>query len=787
MVSGNAASAGVSLEIGANGKGVGRQRRRNVIELNIPGKQVDGKDARITVDPAAGVTIEYGGTDDQQTTAQPTGANNFDENLAERLNSDARHAIAQFLLDGIEADRQSRGEWEETANQAANYLGIKLQDPTTSVSADGTVCQTIATCMLESITKLWSTARGELLPVSGPVKVRRDTDPPPTEPADPATPQPGQPPAQPTPDQQKKIDQDAIAQALETDMNHYLTVTDLEYYPDFSKMLFSRALIGNAFRKVYRDPLKRRPLSRWVMAQNLIVSNDCTHLSGAGRVTEIIPMRQSVMRRMQVKGHYLDIELVQPSGEVTETERSIADLEGIAPSPQLPADFQHYVYECSCELGSTAVMNLIGDLSILDKDETGKEPGYPLPYRVSIDRDSREVLEIRRNWKKGDEDHNARIRYVKYGFIPGLGFYDNGLIHLVGNPTQAATMLQRSGVDASLFANFPGGVFLKGIGSRQESTVLRPNPGTFIGMDAGGATKIGDIIQPMPYRSPDATHIALLNKFEGDVKRIAGTIELPLGEGRIGNTPVGTIMAYIEAIAQVPGAVHKDDHISQQQEYILMRELFAEDPSALIRGNKSPARQWEAAEEVLGPDLVPAADPNTPSQVHRLMKDQALVSVSGLPQFQGIANPRKIYRKVVQEITGEDPSEYEMPPAPPQQAQQDPRIVAAEIRAGQQQQSDQSRERIAQTNAESKATQTAAEAEQRGEDRQSEETRALMTLAGKAMDHSHQASENTADRIVDHAHHKDQMAQQAFAAPFAAPDAGAGGIADATTGPGGVP
>lgn len=727
----------------------------------------NGRDIQEKHNRDGSVDVVVGNTGEAKKPARPR--KDFGDNLAEDMDPGALSAIASYLLDGIDADLQSRKDWEDTANRASDYLGIKLQDPTTSVSADGTVCKSIATTLLESCLKLWGVARAELLPVGGPVKTRRDADPkikpaPQTQPAPPPPPggvaQPQQGIAAPTAPEMTGTSPDDIAQALETDMNRYLTVTDREYYPDFSKMLFSRALIGNAFRKVYRCPLRRRPVSVWVKAQDMIVSNDCSHMSGAGRLTERIKIRQSTMRRLQVSGHYLDIPLIMPTGQTTETEIAVAELEGIAPTPQLPEDFEHQVYECYCELGSTARNSLIGDLSELDKDERGKRPGYPLPYRVSIDLDSRAVLEIRRNWKQGDTDHRARQRYIKYGFIPGLGFWDLGLIHIVGNPTQAATMIQRSVVDAGLFANFPGGIYLKGPGSRQQNTVIRPNPGSFEAMDAAGAQKIQDVIMPLPYKEPSPQSMAMVQKLEGDARRLAGVIELPIGEGRTANVPVGTIMAYIESIAQVPGAVHKDDHISQQQEFELLRELFVEEPAALIAGNRTPARKWQLGQELADPELVPAADPNTPSQVHRLMKLQGMVAVGGMPQFQGIANNRRIYEKVMETLVGDDPSEYTLPEQAQQPPPPDPRIVAAGIKAQSQAESDQTKLTVADKTAQAKAAEGASDAINAELDRQSEETRASMALKGKALETLHGALAGDADRAQEHGHHVDQMNQQ---------------------------
>ena len=714
----------------------------------------DGGNLASSDNPDGSLSIVVGRIGDESPKVR--GATKFDDNLAKDVDEGALGAIAEHLLEGIEADLQSRKEWEDTANQAAKYLGITLNEPATSVGVEGTVCQSISTVMLELAIKLWGVARGELLPVGGPVKVRRDKTPELKNQQ--PSPQPvagignnGGPPM----NGQPEMDGSILADALEVDMNHYLTAIDREYYPDFSKMLFSRAIIGNAFRKIYRCPLRRRPVSVWVKAEDMLISNDCSHLAGAGRVTERVRVRQSVMRRLMVSGHYRDIPLVMPTGEPTQTELSIAETEGIAATPQLPEDQEHMVYECYCELGSTARTSLIGDLSDLDKDETGKKPGYPLPYRVSIDRDSRTVLEIRRNWKKGDRDHRPRQRYVKYGFIPGLGFWDLGLIHIIGNPTQSATMIQRAMVDAGLFANFPGGVFLKGPGSRQQDTVIRPNPGEFKGIDGGGAQSVQNVLMPLPYKEPSANTIAMGQKLEFDARRLSGIVEIPLGEGRTANIPVGTIMSYMELVSQVPGAVHKDDHISQQQEFELLRELFAEDPKSLTAGARSPSRRWETAAEIMDAELVPAADPNTPSQLHRLLKLQGLVVAGGMPQFQGIANQRVIWARIARYLADDNPDEYTLPPQPAQAAPPDPKIVAAKIKAD----SDTAKANAAlqetrETN-QTKLAEASQELQQRSLDRQSEETRAAMSLAGDREKLAAKTIGDHADRLQDQAQHRD--------------------------------
>ena len=687
----------------------------------------------------------------------------FDENLALKMDDGALAVLSEFLIQGVEDDLRSRLDWEDTANKVADYLGVKIEEPTTTVTVDGTVCKMVATCMLEAAVKLWGVARAELLPANGPVRVKRNTAAvagrraardmaAPGLTGEPAT-QDGLATLLPEAEEDLDAGDDALADALQQDLNHYLTMTDREYYPDFSRMLFSRILIGNAFRKVYRCPIRRRPASVWVRAQDLIVSPDCTHLSGASRITERIRMSQGTMRRLQKTGHYRDIDLIQPLGEPTNTERAIADSEGIDPTPKQPWDADHQVYECYVELDSRTFPGSMGDMDALDQDEDGHDPGYPLPYRVSIDKDSRQVLEVRRNWRRGDSDYRPRRRYVKYGSIPGLGFYDYGLIHLVGNPTLYASMLQRAMTDATLYANFPGGIWLQN-GNRSAQTVIRPNPGQWIGVNGGGATRAQDIFMPLPYRAPGAEEMALLTKMEGDVSRIAGIVSLPLGEAGLSNVPVGTIMSYME----------------QAEEFELLRELFADDPEALWRGRKSPARRWAVRQEIEDQDLIPAADPNVPSQQHRIMRTQALVAASGSPQFQGIANQRGVWANVLKVLGMENPDDLTVPATPPGPAAPDPKLAAAQIKA--QTEKDKGAQRMqaeelkhqgdmkelelkAQDNAANRQAEMAKVTAQAGV----EQMRVNAEAARDAAKRMHETVNATADRTVDQAQHQDQMAE----------------------------
>jgi len=649
---------------------------------------------------------------DDESDARDKAANDdgFDRNLAIDMDEGELATIANALIQGIEQDLQSRRDWEEIRVKGMTMLGVKLEDAENVVSQSQTISKAQSTVMLEAVMRSWANSRAELLPTNGPVKVRDDqpaspleekeTDAPDAESESPeetdklpgvddvlgAEPEGGIPgmghnggppmgivgpdEASAPPSikdqagQQPAINRSLLADSLEKDMNHYLTVVDKEYYPETSRMLFSRALTGVEFKKIYRCPLRRRPVSVWTKGENLIVSNDAVHLAGAGRVTERIPMRQSTVKRLMAYGHYKKIDLPTSPPMVTKTEQKVGEIQGINPNVTLSEDYPHIVYETYVELETGG----------LAKDENGKDVGYPLPYRVSIDKDSQKILEIRRNWKEGDEYHQARRRYVKFGFVPGLGFYDFGFAHILGNPQRTATAIMRILIDSGMFKSFPGGVIMKGLAARGK-TVITAAPGEFAAIDTGGL-KIQDVVMPWPYGEPSPTLKEILTLIEADARRLSGILELPMGEGRVGDVPATTIMSYIDSISKVPSAVHKDDHMAQQEEFELLRELLIEEPEALWKFARRPNRQWTAA-ELEDQELTPAADPNVPSQIHRISQVTAAVTMAGLPQFGGIPNQRGVWDWATRTLGVQDNSSITKPESEEKQQPPDPKMLAA--------------------------------------------------------------------------------------------------------------
>jgi hypothetical protein len=571
-------------------------------------------------DDTGAVTFRDAAAETAPEKADPsTSAQNFDDNLAERLPAEALAVLAEELLRGIAADERSRQEMLDQYTRGMDLLGLRLEGDAGGFAAGQggkNISKVRHPILLWACVRFQAGARNELLPAAGPVKTKIDG----TETAE----------------------EQALARDFEQDFNHYLTVTASEYYPDTDRGLFYLAYGGTLFKKVYHCPLRERPVSECVYMPDLIVSNDATDLENAIRVTHRFEMARQTVARLQQDGFYLDIALSPPTeATIDPAKQKQAQIAGVAAQREQAEDKQHTIYECYAEL----------DLGADGLEEKGAPAGRPLPYRVSIDHDSRKILEIRRNWKEGDPRFKRRKRFVKYGLIPGFGFYDYGYLHLIGNHAKAMTALWRLVIDAGMFSTFPGGLRLKG--ARSSTNEYRPGPGEFPEVDgSAGIDDIRKLITPLPYKEPSGVILEMIQLLAKDAAEIAGTVELQLGEGRT-NMPVGTILSMIEQQTQVMSAVHKRNHTAQQEEFLLLKELFAEDPTALCRfarpsTGSGPARNWQAAEEFADVALVPASDPNVPAQVHRIMQSAVLwMMASAAPS---LFNQQEVVRRILRTV-----------------------------------------------------------------------------------------------------------------------------------------
>lgn len=597
---------------------------------------VDDRAPRIRRDPNTGameIDFEDGSVlVDMDPVGEAYGSEEHDENLAEIIEESELARIADELLQGIEADDRSRQEWLQQRADGIKLLGIQLEDPKGSL--DGAALEGMSSVrhplLLEAVLRFQANASGELLPANGPVKVKNDGE--------------------------QTEETDRQAEALEEDLNHYLTTTASEYYPDTDRMLLMVGFGGMMFKKVYDCPLRRRPVSESVDAKNLIVSNAATDLKNSGRYTHQISMRPSIMKRMQLVGAYRNIELGQPVAQPDVVDTQVAEQQGVASQkPELPQDTDYTVYECYAEL----------DIEGFEHMEDGEPTGLPLPYRVSIDKTSRQILAIHRNWEEGDDTFEAKETFVEFRFVPGFGFYALGLLHILGNPTTALTALWREMIDAGMFANFPGFLYAKN-GARQMDNNFRVPPGGGAQIDTGGMP-VRDAVMPLPYKEPGPAIMNLTTHIADTGQRLGGTANVGVGEGKQ-DAPVGTTLALIEQATKVEGAVHKRLHTAQAKEFQLLKKLFRADPEALWRhrGQKIIPHKWNA-ETVIAAldnyDIVPVADPNTPSHMHRLMKAMAIKQLQGMNP--DMYDPVKVDTRVLHMINVDDPETLFAPPKPP--------------------------------------------------------------------------------------------------------------------------
>lgn len=520
------------------------------------------------------------------------------DNLAKEIDDLELSRISDELLRGIEADISTRSDWIEDRAQGLKLLGLKIELPGVQGSSDGAPVEGMSKVrhplLLEAVLRFQANARSELLPTDGPVKIRDDSN-------------------------NSGAELDKLASALEKDMNHYLTVTATEYYPDTDRMLFMVGFGGDGFKKVYFCPLRNRPVSESIDAEDLIVNNAATDLDSAKRITHRIMMKPSVVKRMQIIGAYRDIPLAEPSApslNAAQEERNAQ--QGVSNSVMNHEDRDREIYECYCEL----------DIKGFEHQWKRKPSGLEVPYRVTVDVSSRQILSIVRNYEEGEDLPTARKVFVKYPFVPGLGFYDIGLLHILGNTTNAVTAAWRELLDAGMFAAFPG-FLMADQGARQNTNIFRVPPGGSATVKTNGM-KISDAIMPLPYKEPSPALMTLAQNIAEYGQRVGGTSELAVGEGRQ-DAPVGTTLAIIDQATKVLNSVHKRLHSAQAEEFQLLKKCFSDNPESFWQRNKSPAYPWDEQTFRQALDnyyLIPQADPNTASHTQRMMKTMALIQLA---------------------------------------------------------------------------------------------------------------------------------------------------------------
>lgn len=687
--------------------------------------------------PAAGSTSVETDDDGNVTVRQieadtPKRDESFDENLATRPELEgALSEIAQDILDGIDSDILSRSQFIDNYTAGIDLLGLKIENQSRTKGQKRKTSTVRDTTLLESVVKAQSQARGELLPANGPAKVQTVAEAPEAE--------------------------DTRAQDFEADLNLALTKGMPEYVPDLDRGLFGFFFGGNMFRYGYHCPLLRRPRVATISVEDLIVSEEATDLDTAMRVTHRAPpMSPNEVKRRMHYGVWRQTDLGSPMPETDAATQKKQEVAGVTSMAHRPQDQPYTFYQTVTDL----------DLAMHGVKEKGAPEGLPLPYRVTLERYSRQIVRIERFWKQDDEHFARKRRFIQYSMVPGFGFLAYGFLHLQGNQVATLTAVIRLLIDAMMFGAFPGGVKTKG--ARTETNEIEPGPGEWVELGVpAGIDDIRKVLMALPYKDLSPVAIQLYELVQQACARVGAAAMLETGEGRA-NMPVGTIMAMLEEKSVVMGAIHKRLHEAMGQELTMLRELFAERPEALAKVLPAPRREWAAA-EFQDLELVPASDPNVPSQVHRVMLATALVTLASMPAFQGRLDIKDILQRALRMIGISDSDKLVTDPP----AQGDPGAAAAQaavqkaqIDANSKTQAAQQKEQDSQRKAatsvvdtQAKARQADADAQNDAANRASQEKIALIHEETARLALASKEAQAQRAVAVDHAKHRDELAQ----------------------------
>ena len=541
---------------------------------------------------------------------------NFYANLAEKIDAQELKKIGSQLVTEVNYDRTSREEWVQGYVKGLDLLGFKYQSLTRPfIGASGVTHPLLA----ESVTQFQAQAIKELLPSSGPVRtevIGAETE--------------------------EKIQQ---AQRVKDFMNYMLMDKMEEYTPDFDQMLFYLPLAGSAFKKIYYDELMQRAVSKFVPAEDLIVPYNATDLQDAQRITQVVKMNLNELKKMQMSGMYLDIDLPKPYYSQNDAKDKVNELEGISPTPETAED----------------MYNIIEVHTFLDLSGYEEEGNIKVPYIVTIDEDSQQILSIYRNYNPDDPIKKRKNYFVHFKFLPGLGFYGFGLIHMIGGLSRTATSALRQLLDAGTLSNLPAGFKSRGMRIRDDSEPLQP--GEFRDVDAPGGN-IKDQFQLLPFKEPSATLFNLLNYCVESGKRFASIADMQVGD-MSQQAPVGTTMALLERGSKVMSAIHKRCYYAMKQEFKILAQVFAdylppEYPYDVYGGERTIKAQ-DFDKKV---DVIPVADPDIFSMTQRIQVAQAELQLAQTnPQMHNIHEAyRRMYEALgVKNINGI----LKPPPEPP--------------------------------------------------------------------------------------------------------------------------
>jgi hypothetical protein len=549
----------------------------------------DPQDQELTIaienpDSLAIETEDGGMIIDFDPNAKEMGNVEFDSNLAEFIDDDVLQELGSKLVGDYNGDKDSRSEWEETYTKGLDQLGLKIEERTTPWSG---ACGVFHPMLSEAVIRFQSQSITEMFPAAGPVRTKIV--------------------GKITEEKEKQ------SQRVEDYLNYLLTHEMSEYRTETEKMLFSLPLAGSAFRKVYFDPSLDRPSSIFVPAEDVVVNYGASDLETCERATHVMRKSSNTVRKMQVNGFYRDIKIPDGSQKMSDITKKYDEITG--ESDTYNYDQSHTILEMQVDL------DLDG---FEDTDSSGKQTGIAIPYVVTIDFPSGIILSIRRNYYEDDSAKLRRMHFVHYQYLPGLGFYGFGLIHMVGGLAKSATSILRQLVDAGTLSNLPGGLKARGLRIKGDDTPIMP--GEFRDVDVPGGA-IRDNITFLPYKEPSGTLYNLLQNIVEEGRRFASMSDMKISDMN-NQAPVGTTLALLERNQKVMSAVQSRLHASMRKEFDILVGIVKDftDPSYPYETDEGEDIKAEDFDNRV--DVLPVSDPNAATMAQRIMQYQAAMQLA---------------------------------------------------------------------------------------------------------------------------------------------------------------
>jgi hypothetical protein len=530
----------------------------------------------VTAMEDGGVTVDFGSADPELAPPEEHSAN-----LAEIIESGDLDALAGDLLSSFDDDLHTRADWEKAYIQGLDLLGLKIEERTTPWPG---ACGVYHPVLTEAVIRFQAQTIMEVLPSHGPVRTKIVG----------------------------KANDELLKQAnrVQQEMNYVVTEKMQDYRSETEQLLFRLPLAGSAFRKVYYDTLNKRPAAVFVPAEDFVVAYGTTDLAACPRYTQVTRMYPNELRKLQVSGFYRDIDIPTPSPDYSTLQKKYDKVKGETPS--FSDDTRHTILEMCVDI----------DLPGFEHPD-----GIELPYVVTMEKSSREVLSIRRNWREGDPAFEKRQYFVHYQYLPGLGFYGTGLIHLIGGIAKSATSILRQLVDAGTLSNLPGGLKARGLRIKGDDNPIMP--GEFRDVDVASGS-IRDSITFLPYKEPSSVLYQLLGNLVDEGRRIGSIAEMDVGDANP-EAPVGTTLALLERSMKVMSAVQARVHDSLGKEFKLIADVIKEymGPEYEYVTSEPPeathSRTKDFDDRV---DIIPVSDPNAATMAQKVMQYQAALQLA---------------------------------------------------------------------------------------------------------------------------------------------------------------